>query len=154
MLDTGNILLYYNAYNSSTKTSNRYFEEFSSDRKQVRKLAITKGALITGTLEMLPNGYIVHNPDQSSVNVYRSLAALKTPFVRYTAPKELVGVNVGVQPFSGGSILVSLYSKTDYKLFGFGTDGKKNWVRTLNPKDHVVGITGNNYLGQRRFLRA
>ncbi|MNB80134.1 hypothetical protein D3C75_268920 [compost metagenome] len=148
ILDTGNLLLYFNAYNASTNTSNRYFEEFNSDGKQVRKLAITKGALITGTLEMLPNGYIVHNPGQSSVNVYRSLDALKTPFVRYTAPKDLAEVNVGVQSFSGGSVLVSLYSKTDYKLIGFGTDGKKNWVHTLNPKDRVLGITGNNYLVQ------
>lgn len=148
VLDTGNLLLYYPTYNYSSKTSTRHFEEFSSDGKQVRKLAITKGVLTTGTLEILPNGYIVHNSDQSSVNVYRSLDSLKTPFVKYTAPKELVDVNVGVQPFSGGSVLVSLYSKTDYKLIGFGADGKKKWVHTLNPKDRVLGITGNNYLVQ------
>lgn len=147
VLDSGNLLLYYNTYHSSTKTSDRYFEEFSSDGKQVRKLAITKGALTTGTLEILPNGYIVHNSDQSSVNVYRSLDA-KSPFVSYTAPKGLVDANMGVQSFSGGSVLISLYSTTDYKLIGFGADGKRNWIRSLNPKDRVIGITGNNYLVQ------
>lgn len=95
--------------------------------------------LITGTLEVLPNGYVVHSPDQGATSIYRSLSSLKTPLTQYTASY------VEVLPFSGVSFLIYQNSKKDPKVIGFGADGKKKWVRALNINDQVT-ITGNNFL--------
>ncbi|NEU64523.1 hypothetical protein [Paenibacillus sp. ALJ109b] len=141
VLDSGNILIYYTIYYPSSKTSIRFFEEYTNNGHQVRKLKIDKGGLTTGTLKVLPNGFIMHSSDQGQTRIYRSLNALKTPLAQYNTNK------IEVMPFSGGSFLVYLSSKKEATVTGFNSDGKKKWVRTLNPKDKI-SITGNNYLIQ------
>jgi|GEM_PF-5979689 len=141
VLDSGNILIYYSIYSSTSKTSIRYFEEYTNNGYPVRKLKIDKGLLTTGALQVVSNGFILHTSDQNHTRIYTSLNALKVPLVQYNTNK------IEVMPFRGGSFLVYQFSKNEATVIAFTSEGKKKWVRSLNPKDKI-SITGNNYLIQ------
>lgn len=142
VLDSGNIVICSGVDN---KTSSLSITEYNQNGKQIRKLTLTN-KWTTGMIDVFPNGYVVHNrPEQGEVSVYRSLSALKTPLVTYTAPKSMKEPYLEVLPFKGGSFIVHLSSNNNKLVIGYDMKGNKKWVRTLNEKDQI-DITGNNYL--------
>lgn len=137
MLDNNHVLLSSIGYSSEPGGSPRFFIEYDHNGKVVRNLSVKSSPLMTGSVDVLPNGFVMHSADNKTL-LYRSLDNLKAPLLQSNS-------RINVMPFSGGSFLVQPSDTKAPKIIGYDANGKKKWVRALNTKDRVL-IVKNNYL--------